>query len=141
MTYAVIHWSGTGNTEKMAELIAQELKSSGKEVSEHTFENAPQDIIQKSEVLVLGAPAMGEEEIDVPEVLEFLNSAEKNVSGKKLALFGSYGWGDGEWMRAWQERMEKAGAKVINEPLTVLGFPDGVEETRCVDFAKEIANY
>ncbi|MFV0627282.1 MAG: flavodoxin [Alphaproteobacteria bacterium] len=140
MTIAVIHWSGTGNTERMAELAAKAIKASGKEVEEYTFASAPANIIEKADILVLGAPAMGEEEIDDPDILSFLNDAEKKISGKKLALFGSYGWGDGEWMRLWEERMTKTGANIITESLIVLGSPEGDDENKCIEFGKAVAN-
>ena len=140
MTIAVIHWSGTGNTEKMAELAVKGIKEAGKETEEYTFADAPADIIARADILVLGAPAMGEEEIDDPDILSFLNDAEKKISGKKLALFGSYGWGDGEWMRLWEERMQTAGAQIVTESLIVLGSPEGADEDRCVEFGKAVAN-
>ena len=104
---AVIFWSGTGNTQAMAEAIAEAAKSKGAEV----------DVLTCSEVgdlssygsVALGCPAMGAEELEGSEFLPMLDKAEPQLGGKKVALFGSYGWGDGEWMRSWEARCKEAG--------------------------------
>lgn len=77
-----------------------------------------------AEVIALGCPSMGAEELEEGEFAPFIDAIEGKVSGKKLALFGSYGWGDGEWMRNWSERMEKAGAVLAAESLIVNEAPD-----------------
>lgn len=118
----VVYWSSIGNTEKMAEMLAEEIKNAGgsAEVSEVSTVS-PTDL-EGETVFALGASAMGDEELDEGEMEPFVEELEKSVSGKKVALFGSYDWGDGEWMRKWEERMKEAGAEVVgtvianNEP-------------------------
>lgn len=118
----VVYWSSTGNTERMAEMLGEEIKNAGGEAEVCELSTvSPADLAGK-DVFALGASAMGDEELDEGEVEPFVEELEKSVSGKKVALFGSYDWGDGEWMRKWEERMKEAGAEVVgivianNEP-------------------------
>ena len=135
----VIYWSGTGNTEAMAELIAKGIRAVEPDcdvmtVSETTASNAIE-----YEKLVLGCPAMGSEELEEDEVEPFMAELEGLLSGKKVALFGSYGWGDGEWMRNWQDRCLSAGADLINgEGFICNEAPE--DEDALVEFGKQIAN-
>ena len=95
----VVYWSSTGNTEKMAEMLAEEIKNAGgsAEVSEVSTVS-PTDL-EGEAIFALGASAMGDEELDEGEMEPFVEEVEKFAAGKKVALFGSYDWGDGEWMR------------------------------------------
>ncbi len=111
----VIYWSATGNTKEMADLIVQGLgdaEVSVKEVGDAT----PDDVINADKV-ILGCPSMGVEVLEEDEMEPFVESIEDKVAGKKLALFGSYDWGEGEWMTDWQARMEKAGAVMMADGL------------------------
>ncbi|MCR2045086.1 flavodoxin [Anaerosalibacter massiliensis] len=137
----IIYWSGTGNTEKMAELILEGIKSKGidaemKSVSEATIED-----VLSSEALALGCPSMGSEELEEGEMQPFIESIEDKISGKKLALFGSYGWGDGLWMREWEDRMKDNGADLIQDGLIINGFPESDEdESSCIELGKKLVN-
>ena len=109
----VVYWSSTGNTEAMAEAIARGIESAGGEAQLLEADNVSASDFDDDQVFALGCPAMGAEEL------------EDSVSGKKIALFGSYDWGDGEWMRIWAERMEKAGAQIVGgEGLICNNTPD-----------------
>src|SRR5690606_2135886 len=99
----IIYWSGTGNTEKMAQLISQGAKSAGAEVELLNVALAEPDMVDDYDVIALGSPSMGVEVIEEEEMEPFVEDIKDKVSGKKIALFGSYDWGDGEWMRDWQE--------------------------------------
>ena len=118
----VVYWSSTGNTERMAEMLGEEIKNAGGEAEVCELSTVSPADLAGEDVFALGASAMGDEELDEGEVEPFVEELEKSVSGKKVALFGSYDWGDGEWMRKWEERMKKAGAEVVgtvianNEP-------------------------
>lgn len=137
----IIYWSGTGNTEKMAKLILEGIKSEGidaemKSVSEATIED-----VLNSEALALGCPSMGSEELEEGEMQPFIESIEDKISGKKLALFGSYGWGDGLWMREWEDRMKDNGADLIQDGLIINGFPESDEdESSCIELGKKLVN-
>jgi len=135
MKINVIYWSGTGNTEAMAEHIKAGAESAGADVTlKRVSEASIADI--ECDVLALGCPAMGAEVLEETEFEPFIDSIEGSVSGKKLALFGSYGWGDGEWMRGFEERMKNAGATLVCESLMVNEAPVGVE---CEAFGAELA--
>ena len=118
----VVYWSSTGNTERMAEMLGEEIKSAGGEAEVCELSTVSPADLAGEDVFALGASAMGAEALDEGEVEPFVEELEKSVSGKKVALFGSYDWGDGEWMRKWEERMKEAGAEVVgtvianNEP-------------------------
>jgi flavodoxin short chain len=99
---AVIYWSGTGNTRAMAEAVAEGAKAAGAEASLLTCAEVKD--VSPFDAVALGCPAMGAEELEDSEFLPMLESIEPTLPGKKVALFGSYGWGDGEWMRTWEAR-------------------------------------
>ena len=110
----VVYWSSTGNTERMAEMLGEEIKSAGGEAEVCELSTVSPADLAGEDSFALGASAMGDEELDEGEVEPFVEELEKSVSGKKVALFGSYDWGDGEWMRKWADRMTEAGATVVN---------------------------
>lgn len=112
---SIIYWSGTGNTEIMAKAIAEGAKIDEVDVSLLNVSEASVDNVQNSDVVALGCPSMGAEVLEEAEMEPFVESIQSVVKGKKLALFGSYGWGDGEWMRNWVERMESYGAELIED--------------------------
>ena len=135
MQINVIYWSGTGNTEAMANLIKEGAESAGATVNlKNVSDSSANDV--NCDVLVLGCPSMGDEVLEESEFEPFMISIEKSISGKKLALFGSYGWGDGQWMREWDERVKAAGATLVTESLIVNEAPEGQE---CKDFGAKIA--
>lgn len=118
----VVYWSSTGNTERMAEMLAEEIKNAGGSAEVSEVSGVSPTDLEGEAVFALGASAMGDEELDEGEMEPFVEEVEKFAAGKKVALFGSYDWGDGEWMRKWEERMKEAGAEVVgtvianNEP-------------------------
>lgn len=107
MRSAVIYWSGTGNTEQMAAAVAEGAGAELFSVSDFSGN------IDDYDRVAFGCPAMGAEELEDGEFEPFFSSVEGKLSGKTIALFGSYGWGDGEWMRNWTERCTNAGATVV----------------------------
>ncbi|QAA35151.1 flavodoxin [Clostridium manihotivorum] len=135
---SIIYYSGTGNTEKMAELISSGVSQKESQVKLLQVSSATLDDIADSDIVVLGSPSMGNEVIEESEMEPFVESLKDIISGKKVALFGSYGWGDGEWMRNWQDRMSEYGAVLIGDGLIVNGYPEDEEENRCIEFGKSI---
>lgn len=105
----IVYWSGSGNTEKMANLIAEGIKENGVEAQVIDVSHANSDIFNDEDIIILGCPAMGAEMLEESEFEPFIESISSKVSGKKAVLFGSYDWGDGEWMRDWMSRMEEYG--------------------------------
>ena len=121
----VVYWSSTGNTEAMAEAIARGIESAGGEAQLLEADNVSASDFSDDQVFALCCPAMGAEELEDSVVEPLVADLEGSVSGKKIALFGSYDWGDGEWMRIWAERMEKAGAQIVGgEGLICNNTPD-----------------
>lgn len=135
----VVYLSQTGNTEKMANLIAQGIKEAGKEAEVVSLSDITVDDLKNEEIIIFGNPAYGAEQLEESEVEPFVDSLEGNIEGKKVALFGSWGWGEGEWMKELEEKIESYGATLIAEGLTVKELPEGEDETRCIEFGKLIA--
>lgn len=136
----VAFWSQTGNTEKMAKLIAEGITEAGKEAEVAEISKVSLEGLKEATAFALGCPAMGAEVIEESEMEPFVTEVEKFVSGKKVALFGSYGWGDGEWMRSWEERMTKAGAEIVGgEGVIAQEDPDNTAEKECIDLGKKLA--
>ena len=136
---AVVYWSGTGNTEMMANEVAEGAKAAGAEVSVFTPDTFSADKMDEFDAVAFGCPAMGAEELEDTEFEPMFNDCRAKLSGKKIALFGSYGWGDGEWMRAWEERMKNAGAELVAEGLIVNDAPDDEGCASCEELGKKLA--
>lgn len=107
---AVVYWSGTGNTEAMASAVAEGAKERGAEVSVMTSAEFDAGMMDCYDAVAFGCPAMGAEVLEEDEFAPMFESCEAKLPGKKIALFGSYGWGDGEWMRTWEETCKDDGA-------------------------------
>ena len=119
---AVIFWSGTGNTEAMAQAVAEGAKAAGAEADLLTC--AEVNGVDGYDAVALGCPAMGAEELEDSEFLPMLESIEAALPGKKTVLFGSYGWGDGEWMRSWETRCTEKGITLAADSVIVNEAPD-----------------
>ena len=126
---AVIYWSGTGNTRAMAEAVAEGAKAAGADVD--LLSCADVGDVSAYDALALGCPAMGAEELEDGEFLPMLESIESVLPGKKVALFGSYGWGDGEWMRSWEARCAEKGIALAADSVIVNEAPDEEGITKC----------
>ncbi|MDR0651710.1 MAG: flavodoxin [Synergistaceae bacterium] len=137
----IIYWSGTGNTEKISELIEKGASGTGTQVSRKHVSSATQDEIGEYDVVVLGSPSMGNEVVEESEMEPFVSLIAPKLSGRKVALFGSYGWGDGEWMRNWAEQMKNAGANLLDEGLIINESPDGEKADECIAYGAKIAAF
>ena len=134
MKTAVIYWSGTGNTEMMAKAIAEGAGADIFTVSEFSKN------IDDYDKIAFGCPAMGAEVLEEDEFEPFFTDAESKLSGKTVALFGSYGWGDGEWMRNWEERVKNSGAVLLNdEGFIVNETPSDDDLAKCTEIGKELS--
>ena len=134
MKTAVIYWSGTGNTEMMAKAIAEGAGADIFTVSEFSKN------IDDYDKIAFGCPAMGAEVLEEDEFEPFFTDAESKLSGKTVALFGSYGWGDGEWMRNWEERVKNSGAVLFNdEGFIVNETPSDDDLAKCTEIGKELS--
>ncbi|WP_405354638.1 flavodoxin [Ruminococcus sp.] len=128
---AVVFWSGTGNTEAMADAVAEGAKGAGAEVSVFNVADFSADKVDEFDAIAFGCPAMGAETLEDTEFEPVFNECEAKLSGKKIALFGSYGWGDGEWMRTWEDTCNAAGAVLAAESVICNDAPDDEATANC----------
>lgn len=135
----VIYWSQTGNTQKMAELITKGIEEGGKKAELVELDNISIDDLNDEKVIILGSPASGTEELEETQVEPFVQSLEGKIQGKKVALFGSWGWGEGEYLTNLEERIKSYGGEIVGESLSVMESPEGEDEAKCVEFGKLIA--
>lgn len=137
----VAFWSQTGNTETMANAVGEGIKAAGKEADVIPVSGVSAQELEAAEAFALGCPAMGAEVLEEGEMEPFVNEIESFAAGKKIALFGSYGWGDGQWMRDWEERMKSAGAAVISgEGVIAHEAPDEEALDACRNLGKALAH-
>ena len=134
----IVYYSASGNTEKMANLIAEGIANGGKTAEVINVSNANADIFDNEEIVILGCPALGDEVLEENEFEPFVEEISSKISGKKVALFGSYGWGDGQWMRDWQERMESLGCTLIADGLIIQNEPED-NSPECIELGMTIA--
>ena len=134
---AVIYWSSTGNTEAMAEAVKDGAESAGAEVDYLTCDQVGS--VSGYAGVALGCSAMGDEELDQDEFQPMWDSIKGSLAGKKVALFGSYGWGDGEWMRNWEEDAKDNGITLAAESVICNEAPDDDGIAQCQDLGKAIA--
>lgn len=137
----LVYWSGTGNTEIMSDKIKEGLESAGESVDYRTVDQVDASEVSGFDKLVFGCPSMGVETLEEDEFEPFFEQAEGLISGKKVALFGSYGWGDGEWMDTWVERVQAAGANLFDNGLRVNSTPSSEEEELCFQFGENFAKF
>ena len=124
MKTAVIYWSGTGNTEAMARAVAEGMTAAGAEAVLLTPAEVASDDLNAYAAIAFGCPAMGAEVLEEMEFQPMYDACKRSLGGKRVALFGSYGWGDGEWMRNWEERCVGDGALMACEPVICNDAPE-----------------
>ncbi len=140
MSVSVVYWSGTGNTQAMAEAVAEGIRETGAEADVMEVGSADAAALAGQKAFALGCPSMGAEQLEETEMEPFVEELESLVSGRTILLFGSYGWGDGEWMRDWAERMKNAGAVLIRENGIIANeAPDDEALEECRAAGKELA--
>ena len=136
---AVVFWSGTGNTEAMANAVADGAKGKGAEVTVATPDSFGADQMDAYDAIAFGCPAMGGEELEESEFRPMFDDCKAKLAGKKIALFGSYGWGDGEWMRTWEQECSDAGIKLAAESVICCEAPDDEALEACKSLGKKLA--
>lgn len=139
---AIVYWSGTGNTENMARCVAEGVKDAGGEDTLLAPSELSADKLVGYDTVAFGCPAMGAEELEDTEFEPMFSALEHSLSGKKIALFGSFGWGDGQWMRDWCNRCKAVGANVYEEPgLMICETPDTVGQETCRELGRSLAKW
>lgn len=136
----VVFWSQSGNTESMANAVGEGITEAGKEAVVVNVSDISADELAQVNVFAMGCPAMGAEVLEESEMEPFVEELESKVSGKTIGLFGSYGWGDGEWMRDWTDRMTNQGATVVDgEGVICQDAPDDDVIEKCKELGKKLA--
>ncbi|WKY43170.1 flavodoxin [Eubacteriaceae bacterium ES2] len=136
---AVVFWSGTGNTEMMAKLVAEGAKESGAEATLFTPDEFSATIIKDYDKIAFGCPSMGSEELEDTEFEPMFSAIESLLKDKTVGLFGSYDWGDGEWMRTWQETCKSDGAILVDNGVISQDAPDQEASAACRQLGAKLA--
>ena len=136
---AVVYWSGTGNTEQMANAVAEGAKEAGAEVSTLTADQFSAAKVAEFDAIAFGCPAMGAEQLEEDEFEPMFSSCKTGLKGKRIALFGSYGWGDGEWMRSWETTAKGYGAQLAAGSVICADAPDEEARSACESLGKTLA--
>lgn len=136
---AVVFWSGTGNTEAMAKAVEEGAKGKGADVTEFGASDFDAAKVADYDAIAFGCPAMGAEVLEEGEFQPMWDDVKGSLSGKKIALFGSYGWGSGEWMDSWKEDAEGAGAQLAVAPVMANNEPDDDALTQCKALGEALA--
>ncbi len=136
---AVVYWSGTGNTQRMAEAAAEGAKNAGADVSVFDAVDFSGDKVAEFDGIAFGCPAMGSEQLEDSEFEPMFLGCEPLLKNKKIALFGSYGWGDGEWMRDWERSCKEAGADLVCDSVICNERPDDAALASCQALGASLA--
>ncbi len=139
MKVAVVYWSSTGNTEAMAQAVLEGAKHGGAEAELFTAAEFGGAKMDEFDAVAFGCPAMGAEELEDGEFAPMFETCESKLSGKKIALFGSYGWGDGEWMRTWEENCRDKGANLVCDSVICQETPDDEALSACRSLGEALA--
>ena len=135
---AVVYWSGTGNTEAMAGFVCDGIQAAGAESVLLTAADFSEDQIAQYDAIAFGCPAMGAEELEADEFEPMFSSCESALNGKNIALFDSYGWGDGEWMETWAANCKQLGANLVCDSVICCEAPDEDAQEACRALGKAL---
>lgn len=138
MKAAVVYWSSTGNTEAMANEVAKGAKEAGAEVTLIEADAFSEAQVSEYDALAFGCPAMGDEVLEETEFEPMFESCEDKLAGKQVVLFGSYGWGDGQWMRDWEERCKSKNIRLKADGLICQEMPDDAALEECKNLGKAL---
>lgn len=136
---AVVYWSGTGNTEAMAKAVAEGMESAGAQVTMLTPDQVKASELSAYDAIAFGCPAMGSEVLEEMEFQPMFDEVKRSLGGKSAALFGSYGWGDGEWMRSWESRCNDDGANLACDSVICNEAPDDDALAACRELGASLA--
>ncbi len=137
---AVVYWSGTGNTEAMAKLVEEGIVAAGGQADLLPPALFTPDLVSGYDAIAFGCPSMGAEQLEEGEFQPMFDAVKGSLGGKTIGLFGSYGWGDGEWMRTWAEECEGLGCKLADQPVIVHEAPDADAADACRDLGKALVS-
>ena len=136
---AVVYWSGTGNTEAMANAVAEGARDAGAETELFTASDFDASRMDDFDAIAFGCPSMGAEELEDGEFEPMFTPCRPKLAGKKIGLFGSYDWGDGEWMRTWQDDCSSDGANLVSDGVIANNEPDDEAIVACKKLGAALA--
>lgn len=137
---AIVYWSGSGNTEAMAQAIEEGAKAAGAETTLAFVSDTNAADTAEFDHIVLGCPAMGNEELEEYEFEPFFAELLPQLKGKTVAIFGSYAWNQGDWILNWKQRLEEAGVELVADPVKAYSYPDDEALEACKELGKTVAN-
>ena len=140
MKTAVVYWSGTGNTEAMAAAVFEGMKAAGADVEMLTASQFDASMVDGFEAIAFGCPAMGSEQLEETEFEPMWETVKGKLSGKRISLFGSYSWAEGEWMENWKNDASAAGIALAYEPIICYEGPDADMLSKLNDMGKALAS-
>ena len=135
---AIVYWSGTGNTEALADKIFESAKESGKDVQLFGASEFSGDKVDEFDSIAFGCPSMGCEQLEDTEFEPMFENCKPKLGGKNIALFGSYGWGGGEWMNTWEDECKSLGANLIFDSIICNDAPDDEALEKCEKLGKAL---
>lgn len=136
---AVVYWSGTGNTAAMADAVVEGVKSAGGQPELFTADSFNSDMVDNYDFIAFGCPSMGCEQLEDTEFEPMFDSCKNKLKGKKIVLFGSYGWGDGEWMQTWENDCKSFGADLVCDSVICNDATDDEAVAKCENLGKALA--
>lgn len=139
MKTAVVYWSGTGNTAAMALQVAEGMKENGADVDVFTSSAFSENMMESYDAVAFGCPSMGNEQLEETEFQPLFELCIPKLKGQKIGLFGSYGWGDGEWMRNWEDTCRQNKILLADDGIICCGQPDDDICEKCRQLGKELA--
>lgn len=135
---AVVYWSGTGNTEEMAKYVVEGARTAGANVELFTAIEFNEDLLLQFDGIAFGCPSMGAEQLEESEFEPMFAACEAKLKDRRIALFGSYGWGDGEWMREWEQTCLSNGAILVCDSVICNEAPDQEAIELCQGLGKSL---
>lgn len=136
---AIVYWTGTGNTEAMSDAIADGFRESSDSVDIYFSDDFKSSMLDNYEIIAFGCPAMGDEVLEEASFEPMFTECEPHLEGKKICIFGSYEWNNGEWMDDWEERCKKSGAIFAYPPLIAYDYPDSQAIEKCKELGRACA--
>lgn len=136
----IVYWTGSGNTEAMAHAVKEGAENVGAEVSLNFVSDLSADEVASFDNIALGCPAMGNEQLEEYEFEPFFEELLPQLQGKKVVIFGSYSWNEGEWIQLWKDRLNESGVELVAEPVKAYSYPEDDVLDACKALGETLAN-
>ena len=136
----IVYWTGSGNTEAMAHAVEEGAQNAGAEVALNFVSDISADEAASFDHIALGCPAMGNEQLEEYEFEPFFEELLPQLQGKKVVIFGSYSWNEGDWIQLWKDRLNEAGVELVAEPVKAYSYPEDDVLEACKALGESLAN-